>query len=162
MHLKGKHLQSSVKSTIQNQYQSIANSTVGSQLFRIPNEGWIRTVRTALGMSGAQLARRVGLSRNRISVLERREVSGDITLNQLKELADKLNCDLNYALVPRKTIEATIEERVESITQNILDTNSQSMFLEAQSLDEKAQKLLFDSVKEQIRLGGLHSLWNDK
>ncbi len=36
-----------------------------------PQEGWVRTVRTALGMSGPQLARRLGVTKARISKVER-------------------------------------------------------------------------------------------
>ena len=51
-----------------------------------PKDGWIRTIRQTLGMSGAQFAKRMGYTRNKVSILERKEASGDITINQLKEL----------------------------------------------------------------------------
>ena len=39
-----------------------------------PNGGWIRAVRDALGMSGAELARRMGVSQQRVATLERGEL----------------------------------------------------------------------------------------
>lgn len=93
------------------QYRAIANSAVGLCLIKKTKEGWVRTIRTALGMSGAQLGARAGLTRNKISILERKEAEGDITINQLKVLAERLGCDLTYALVPSKPIEDMIEDR---------------------------------------------------
>ena len=49
------------------------------QLHR-PHKGWIRAVREALGMSSAQLAQRLGVSRPRITALEKSEMDDSITL----------------------------------------------------------------------------------
>lgn len=152
---------STVKQTVMHQYRTIANSAVGVQQIKKPKEGWIRTIRAALGMSGAQLGKRMGLSRNRISVLERKEAEGNITLNQLQDLAEQLNCDLTYALVPRKPIEEIIDDRATEIASRSLDANSQNMFLEAQSIDEKAQKRLLKQIKEQVIESSGRALWND-
>lgn len=161
MHFIRSYPKSAVKKTVMQQYRAIANSTVGFCLFKKPKEGWVRTIRTALGMSGSQLGKIMGLSRNRISVLERKETEGNITLNQLQELAEQLNCDLAYALVPRKPIEDMIEDRATEIVTRILDTNSQHMFLEAQSIDEGSQKRLFNQLKEQVIESGGRILWNN-
>ncbi len=48
----------------------------------MPKQGWVRTIREALDMSGAQLGARLGISRNKISILERKEADGSITINQ--------------------------------------------------------------------------------
>jgi predicted DNA-binding mobile mystery protein A len=150
-----------VKQTVMHQYRVIANSAVGFRLFKKPKEGWVRTIRTALGMSGAQLGERMGLSRNRISVLERKEVEGDITLNQLQELAEQLGCDLTYALVPKKPIEEMIDDRATAIASRSLDANSQNMFLEAQTIDLEAQERLFNQIKEQVIGSGGRTLWKN-
>lgn len=151
---------STVKKTVMFQYKSIANSVVGSRLFKTPKEGWVRTIRTALGMSGSQLGKKMGLSRNRISVLERKEAEGDITLNQLQALAEQLNCDLTYALVPKKKIEDMIDDRATEIAYKNLDSNSQNMFLEAQAIDENAQSRLLNQIKEEVIESGGRALWS--
>jgi predicted DNA-binding mobile mystery protein A len=161
MYFIQKNLKNTVKKTAIYQYRSIANSSVGSDLFKKPKEGWVRTIRIALEMSGAQLGERMGLSRNRISVLERREVEGDITLNQLQKLAEKLNCDFTYALVPRKSIENIIEDRAQEVAFNSLDANSQNMFLEDQSIDEEAKKRLLNLIREQVIESGGRALWKN-
>ncbi|GGP69903.1 DNA-binding protein [Shewanella saliphila] len=152
---------STVKKTVMHQYRAIANSAVEFRLFTKPKEGWVRTIRSALGMSGSQLGERMGFSRNRISVLERKEVEGDITLNQLQGLAEQLNCDLTYALVPRKPIEDIIDGRATEIASRSLDANSQNMFLEDQTISGEAQIRLLNQIKEQIIESGGRALWKN-
>ena len=161
MHFIRQSQKNTVKKTVIHQYRTIANSVVGVQQIKKPKEGWIRTIRTALGMSGSQLGKRMSLSRNRISVLERKEAEGKITLNQLQNLAEQLNCDLTYALVPRKPIEDLIDDRATEIASRRIDANSQNMFLEAQSIDEEAQKRLLNQIKEQVIESSSRTLWNE-
>lgn len=162
MHFTQSNLKKTVKNTVINQYRAIANSMIGVRLSKKPNEGWVRAIRTALGMSGSQLGERMGVSRNRISVLERKEAEGNITLNQLQELAGQLGCDLTYALVPRKPIENMIDDRATEITSRSIEANAQNMFLEGQLIDEKAKTRLFNEIKEEIIKSGGRVLWNNK
>ena len=46
-----------------------------------PHKGWIRAIRDALGMTGEQLAKRLGVSKKRISRIEHDEVVGDRVLH---------------------------------------------------------------------------------
>ena len=105
------HKQQAVKKTVLRQYRELVDAVKGTLLPSTPKEGWVRTVRKALDMSGAQLGDRAGLTRNRISVLERREVDGDITLNQLKQLPEALDCDFSYTLKPKKAVSDIMQER---------------------------------------------------
>lgn len=162
MHFTQSNLKKTVKNTVINQYRAIANSMIGVRLSKKPKEGWVRAIRTALGMSGSQLGERMGVSRNRISVLERKEAEGNITLNQLQELAEQLGCDLTYALVPQKPIENMIDDRATEITSRSIEANAQNMFLEGQLIDEKAKTRLFNEIKEEIIKSGGRVLWNNK
>lgn len=151
-----------VRNTVIYQYIVLANSAVGLRLLKKPREGWVRTIRTALGMSGAQLGGMMGLNRNRISVLERKEADGDISLNQLQEIAEKLNCDLTYALVPRKPIEEMIDERATVIAKRSIEAISQNMFLEAQTITEDAKNRLLNQAKKRVIESGGRALWCNK
>lgn len=64
-------------------------------------DGWIRNVRLALGMSGVDLARRMGISPSRVSQLERAEPTGEIKVTTLERAADAMGCDVVYVFVPR-------------------------------------------------------------
>jgi predicted DNA-binding mobile mystery protein A len=106
---------------------------------RRPSGGWIATVRTALGMPQHVLAKRLGFSKQRVSQLEARELSGEITLTQLQDVAAALGCKFVYALVPDKPLSDTVHERARAFALEQLGAVDRTMQLEDQQtpLDEK-------------------------
>ena len=58
-----------------------------------PWQGWIRTLRDALGMTGADLARRMGVHQSRIPAIERGEREQTIKIDTLARAAEALDCD---------------------------------------------------------------------
>ncbi len=90
-----------MKQIIREQYQFKLNQLVDINKIIRPKEGWVRSLRKALGMSSPQLAKRLGISKSQTSQMERMEAEDRITLKQLRRVADSLDCDLIYALVPR-------------------------------------------------------------
>jgi predicted DNA-binding mobile mystery protein A len=57
-----------------------------------PEKGWIKAVREALGMTTAQLGKRLGVSQQRAAMVEKAEVDGSITLKSLEQAAQTLGC----------------------------------------------------------------------
>ncbi|MCL1079964.1 mobile mystery protein A [Parashewanella spongiae] len=151
--------QQPVKKTVLRQYRELVDAVKGTLFPLTPKEGWIRTVRKALDMSGAQLGDRAGLTRNRVSVLERREVDGDITLNQLKQLAEALDCDFSYTLKPKKTISDIMQERALKVAKVEVKKASKNMFLEAQSISKEKENILISELAEEIMRAGGRKLW---
>jgi len=75
---------------------------------RRPDKGWIRAIRDALGMSGTELAARMGVSQQVVSEIERSERLATAKLDTLARAASAMECELVYALVPRMSLEATV------------------------------------------------------
>ncbi|MXZ30742.1 MAG: mobile mystery protein A [Acidimicrobiia bacterium] len=73
-----------------------------------PNKGWIRAIRDALGMSGTELAARMGVSQQVVSEIERNERLATAKLETLARAAEAMDCELVYALVPRTTLEEIV------------------------------------------------------
>lgn len=71
------------------------------QGFGTPRCGWVKTVRLALGMNSETLGRRIGISQQGVRKLEQSEADGSISLNTLAKIANGLNCEVRYVLVPR-------------------------------------------------------------
>jgi predicted DNA-binding mobile mystery protein A len=65
--------------------------------------GWIRAVRTRRSIQGKQLAKKMQVSPARISVLEKDEQRGAVTLKMMQKAADALDCTFVYALVPKSS-----------------------------------------------------------
>lgn len=71
-----------------------------------PRKGWVAATREALGMSARDLGARLGIAPSNISRLEKREREGTITLDALRKAAAALDCEVVYAIVPRKARQA--------------------------------------------------------
>jgi predicted DNA-binding mobile mystery protein A len=82
-----------------------------ARLIAAPANGWIRAIREALGMTAIQLGRRLGVSQQRALAIEGAETQGSLTLASLARAAEALDCQLVYALVPRRPLEGLVEER---------------------------------------------------
>lgn len=76
-----------------------------------PKGGWIRTIRRALGMTMAQLAKRLRVSAPGIADLESREANGSISVARLRSAAEALGCDLQIAFVPRVPLAEMVERQ---------------------------------------------------
>ena len=64
------------------------------------NTDSIRQMRKAKGLKGFQLAERLGVSAARVSMLERDEERGAVTLKMMHKAARALGCRFEYRLVP--------------------------------------------------------------
>ena len=62
---------------------------------------WIRAVRTRRRIQGKQLAKKMQVSPARISVLEKDEQRGAVTLKMMQKAAEALDCTFVYAFIPK-------------------------------------------------------------
>jgi predicted DNA-binding mobile mystery protein A len=100
--------------------------------FEQPRDGWIRTIRSALGMTAVQLAKRLGVSPQAVGDLERREASEGITIGRLRSAARALNCELVIAFVPKTSLEQTVLDQAKAKADQERDRVIHTMRLEAQ------------------------------
>ncbi len=77
-----------------------ASAPKGAIPSRVPEEGWIRSMRKQQNLQGKQLAMKMQVSPARISVLEKDERRGAVTLRMMQRAAEALDCRFVYALVP--------------------------------------------------------------
>jgi predicted DNA-binding mobile mystery protein A len=67
----------------------------------VPRNGWVREIRTALGLSQSQLAARAGVSRATVQQMEQAEAQRRITLASLDKLANAMGCRVALAILPK-------------------------------------------------------------
>ncbi len=115
-----------------------------------PRGGWIQAIRTGLGMSAADLAKRLGVSPSSIHRLEISETAGTINLESLKRVADELGCDMVYALVPRQDLEQVVKKRALAIATRKLRTTQATMALEQQALQAEVLKKLIEQKANEL------------
>jgi predicted DNA-binding mobile mystery protein A len=99
-----------------------------------PEKGWIKAVREALGMTTAQLGKRLGVSQQRAAMLEKAETDGSITLKSLEQAAQSLGCRVVYVLYPEQPLSKTMRARAELVADQQLRAVEQTMRLEDQSV----------------------------
>ena len=126
---------------------------------RLPKlqHGWLATIRSALGITQETFGARLRIPKQRVSQLEKRERSGDIKLNQLRDAADALDCDLVYALVPREPLETVVAKRARSIALRELAAVERTM-----QLEDQASRIDEDRIRDYIarHIDEKH-LWRD-
>jgi predicted DNA-binding mobile mystery protein A len=131
-----------------------------SDLGAIPNKGWVRAIREALGMTAVQFARRMGVKPPSVSDMERSEVHGTIQLKTLRRAAEALDCVLIYALVPRTSLEATVEKRARALAVEQMDRIGHTMDLEAQGLSQDEREAQVEAyIREHLHE---RDLWNER
>lgn len=114
-----------------------------------PPKGWVRAIRDALGMSGAQLGRRVAVSAQTIDALEKSEVAGTLQLKNLRRLAEAMDCALVYALVPKTSLARTVNERAREIAIHDLSRVAHTMRLEAQETGDQDMEARISAYIEE-------------
>ena len=104
----------------------------------VPHAGWIKAVRTALGMTLQQVGQKAGMSRQSMLALEKRECEGTISLRSLQQAAAAMDMHLVYGFVPNAgSLEALIEQRALELATQVVMRTHQNMVLENQSNSEE-------------------------
>lgn len=110
-------------------------------------------------MSAAAFARRLGMSHAGVRKLENAEASDAITLASLRKLAEALDCELQYALVPRTSLAQQVKERAESVARERLRPIAHSMALEDQAVQGPLTKLQLELAIKELLEGSRRELW---
>ena len=130
-----------------------------AQLSARPRSGWVRAIRESLGMSAAAFARRLGMTPVGVRKLESAEASDAITLASLRKLAQALDCELQYALVPRNRLQQQVRDRAEMVARERLRPIAHSMALEDQAVQGPQNKLQLKVAIKDLIEGSRRELW---
>ena len=121
----------------------------------VPPTGWIKAIRTAIGMSMQQLGNKLAVSKQGIQDIENREKDGSITIKSLKEIGKALDMQLVYGFVPNDgSLDALIDRKAKELATKIVLRTSNTMKLEDQCNSnkriEKAIKERMEEIKNEM------------
>lgn len=153
----------SVKQVVALQYEQIvarAVETMGN--VSTPNEGWLKTIRKAIHMSGAQLARRLGVTRALVAQTERAELTGRITMKKMREIAEAMDCRFVYALVPKTSVPEIVAAQATRKARNYVETANKHMALEEQLLSRNQIEFEVRRLAQEMSKSPPRDLWDDK
>lgn len=132
------------------QLQQLNNKMLGFASLKqvvMPPTGWIRAIRTALGMSMQQLGNKLNVSRQGVLDMEKREKEGSITIKALREIARAMDMQLVYGFVPNDgSLDALIEKRATELATQIVMRTANTMNLEDQA---NSKKRIEAAIKER-------------
>ena len=124
-----------------------------------PLKGWVRAIRDALGISTRQLGDKLGVSKSRVSRIERDEVAENVTLKTLRRVADAFDCVFVYGFVPRKSLKDSLRDQAIKVVRRRMTRVAHTMALEDQSLSEKEQNRAFEAAVDELLRSMPRSLW---
>lgn len=128
----------------------------------IPEGGWIRDIREALGLSPTQFAKLLGISRQAFQKLEASEEKQTIELVTLRRLAEAVNCRVVYAVVPNRPdgLEGILQERALKAATKFVHKVSRTMALEDQSIAKTERERQIREIADEL-IGNLDKrLWD--
>jgi len=155
----------SVKSTAQKQYRAKVDQAAAEPVRALqrPPEGWIATVRKALGISGAQLGRLVGRTRANIAAAERSEQEGRATLQTMRTMAEAMGCKFVYAFVPPDGgLEDILKQRARNKAQTIVQRANTHMALEKQNLNQNQLNDEVEGLARDLLRSPPSDFWKDE
>ncbi len=135
--------------------EHVANIKICSR----PSDGWIRSIRKAIGMSTRQLAERIGVTQQATSKLEENELDDSVTLKTMRRAAEAMDCKLVYAIIPNQgNLEDIVRKQAYKKAKAIVEPVNHTMLLEAQEVGDLKSKII-ETTNELVN--DLNSkLWN--
>ena len=124
-----------------------------------PRSGWLRAIRQALGMTTRQMAKAVGVTQAAVMDAERTEAKGDITLSTLQRYATALGCELSYVLIPKRSLQETVEEQADRIARDQVSRVRHSMALEDQLTSKSYLEREVAELRRKLLEGKRSRLW---
>lgn len=127
----------------------------------IPPTGWIKAIRSALGMTLQQLGNRLNISKQGVLDIENREKEGAITIKALREVAKAMDMQLIYGFVPNDgSLDALIERRAREVAIQIVQRTAHSMQLEDQANSKKRIEAAINERTEELKKELPKMLWD--
>jgi predicted DNA-binding mobile mystery protein A len=127
-----------------------------------PPTGWIKAIREGLGMAATHLASRLGVTTSTVTRLESSEADDTITLATLRRAAEALGCEVQYALVPKQSLAATLQSRATTLARRQMAAVSHTMALEAQATAPETVEAQTRALADNLLKGSRRALWREK
>ena len=127
----------------------------------LPFEDQIKMIRTVLGMTQNQLAKKLGFSSNvPIAKLENKERENP-TIETLKKYASALECELLIRFVPKREIKNLLEERAKKKAHEIVNLSVANSAMELQKPDKETIDTEVERIKNELLEKRRTTLWEE-
>jgi predicted DNA-binding mobile mystery protein A len=103
----------------------------------------------------------MGVSTTTAQSAERNEVRRTIQIDSLEALAEGLDCEFVYFLVPRRSIQGMLEQRATELASRIVSRVSTSMELEEQGVSEEEKRRQIEDLAASLLRDRPKHFWDD-
>ena len=151
---------STYTSQISKKFKSLKDLPEWLRQFLAP-EDQIKIIRTTLGMTQNQLAKKIGFNSNTpVAKLENKEKENP-TIETLKKYAHALECELLIRFVPKKEIKNLLNELAEKKAQKIVNLSVSNSAMELQKPDKETIKTEIERIKKELLEKRKSALWEN-
>ena len=156
-------MSNTVKDTVRKHYVRIIDRSARMLAnLEPPSEGWLAAMRGALAMSGAQVAKRMGVTRAAVHQAERNEREGAITIKQMEKLAEAMGGRFIYAIVPESNIESLIRAQALRKAESRIRRAGAHMALESQALPEAEMRRKIETLADDLARDMPSDFWEER
>lgn len=128
---------------------------------KIPDKGWIFSLRSTLNMTLEQLGRKLNITRQGVKRIENSEVSGTISINLLREVGRAMDMRLVYGFVPdHGSISNLVNMKSYELARKIIFRTDHTMLLEDQATEKDYLNRAIEELAAQIKQEMRRSLWD--
>jgi predicted DNA-binding mobile mystery protein A len=130
----------------------------------IPQSGWLKAVRSTLGLSIRQMAKRLKVSPVAIVSIEKNEVSGKASLSSIDRSARAMDCHLVWAVVPSEghgSLEEILDSRAHALAKRLMSQTAHSMRLENQSVSPEEMANQEAALASELKAKADPRLWDE-
>lgn len=108
----------------------------------MPETGWINAIRTSLGMSLQQLGRKLGVTKQAVQDMEKREKNGSITVHALKQIARVFDMEFVYGFMPKDgSLDAFIDRKARELASQMVSQDGSHVTDTEQAIAIKTEQL---------------------
>ena len=119
----------------------------------------LKGYREALGMTQAQLAKRLQVGQSVISRIE--EDAASSSLKTIVKIAGVLECDFLGALVSRRSVEEKVRRQAERVAKKVISRTYASMAMEKQAPSGQAYADQLERLIEELSAKPGPELWEE-
>lgn len=123
-----------------------------------PKNGWVKSIRNALGLTTRLLAKRMGVNQSRVVHIEKNEVDGNLTIDTLKAAASSMNCKFVYAIVPEISLEYLLKKQLSETAKRKVQEKIEKMDEVVIVSKEELSKMILEEA-QNIYMQGQKKIW---
>ncbi len=136
---------------------------IGSHALDRPPIGWMKHVREILGMTQAQLAKRLDIKPQSLQRIEKAEADGAVTLKTMNRVASQLGCRLEYVLIPESgSYVELVRRRAARLAEKRIRDVSATMELEDQGVDDAELARMREELTARLLQDTPAKLWESE